>query len=417
MGGFKRTISVLPLLLVFQLILASVAECRMSIGAGQTMPSPVEFANGKNALGIPFRVIDNNMFLNVLVGDSAEAELAFDSGFPMNGVILYDSLLSYRLGLTFVGEVPLGGGGEDIAKAKIAVGGLVSLPGVTFSDQRVLVMTNSSDYGHWPGDGIIGGTVLNSCIAEIDYEKSVINLYEKNSFDTSNAGEVIDLSFSQGIPVVDAVVTQYDGAETPVGLLFDTGADVPFALYSNAGLEFEPPPDAFECYISEGIAGDVYGYWGRVKAIRLGSYVMEDPLVAYPTEGFEIVIATLGQNGFFGLVAQSRFTVTFDYPGSRMYVRPNSRFADPFEFNMAGLVLRTTRDGVKKVYDIIPRSPADAAKLKVGDLILAVDGKDVTSIGFREFEKLLTRENHQVGLTVERAGQRFDVSLKLRRII
>ena len=366
------------LVLLSLIALIGVTGCRSNssgVATGPLPPSEARFETGTSAEGIPFRTIDNNMYLTIRVNDSVEVEVAFDSGFPLNGVLIIDSAIGDRLGLRYVGSTPLGGAGDESSTADVAVGATIAFPGVSFQNQQVLVVRDTQKYRKWLAGGIIGGTVLNSCVVEMDHEKSVLNIYGNDSFDSQAAGEAFHLSFSQGIPVVKATIEDHGSTRQQVSLLVDTGADVPFSFHSNDGLELQPPQNAPRSYVSEGIKGDVYGQWARINAVHIGPYTMDNCIVVYPTEGFDDVVATLGQNGFFGLDAQRRFTLTFDYRHSRMYLKPNSLFRVPFEFNMAGLVLRTLRSGHKEVADVLPDSPGYLAGIRKGDRIIAVEGQ------------------------------------------
>lgn len=385
--------------------------------SGSFPPSEVHFEKGINFCSLPFRIIDNNMFITIKINDSVEVEVAFDSGFPLNGIIIIDSVISNKLGLQYAGSVPLGGAGDESLLADIAGGATISLPGVSFKNQQVLVVRKTQRYEKWLASGIIGGTFLNTCVVEIDHEKSIINIYESNSFKTQTAGKAFDIAFSQGIPIMDAFVKQQGNPPKKIKMLVDTGADVPFSLYSNGGLEFMPPPESPFSYISEGIKGDIHGHWARINAISFDSITMDNCIVAYPTRGFDDVVATLGQNGFFGLDAQRRFTITFDYPHSRIFLKPNSHFNVPFEFNMAGLVLRTLPDSSVEVIDVLPNSPGSKAGIKKGDLIVALNGRNTSSISYIEREQLFTRNNQLIQISINRDGHIIDFKLTLRRII
>jgi hypothetical protein len=417
LSSIRRDVSSVVLLL-FGLVGIVICQSNSSSAAASPLPpSAARFETGTRAVGIPFRVIDNNMYLTIRVNDSVEVEVAFDSGFPLNGVLIIDSAIGDRLGLKYVASTPLGGAGDESSIADVAVGATIALPGVSFKNQQVLVVRNTQRYKKWLAGGIIGGTVLNSCVVEVDHEKSVLNVYENSSFDSHAAGETFDLAFSQGVPVVKATIEDNGNTYSQVSLLVDTGADVPFSLYSNDGLELRPPANAPRSYISEGIKGDVYGQWSRIDAIRLGSLTMDNCIVAYPTEGFGDVVATLGQNGFFGLDAQRRFTLTFDYRHSRMYLKPNALFKMPFEFNMAGLILRTLRSGLKEVADVLPGSPGHLAGIKRGDRVIAVEGLPTSSLSASEFERLFIQENRSLTISTKRDSSINEAKLILKRMI
>ena len=384
---------------------------------GAQPASAVHFEIGSSACNIPFRIVDNAMYVTIRINESNDVLAAFDSGLPLNGVLVIDSAAASKLGLVYVGRVGLGGAGDETAVADLAVDATVSLPGVTFKGQQVLVARDTKRYDKWLPSAIIGGTMLNSCVVQIDHEKSLLHIYKSGSFDSLTAGERFEIAFSQGIPVIDAKLEHKGNHPVRVRLLVDTGADVPFALHSCEGLGVQPPPDALTWYISEGIKGDVYGQWARIDAIHIGSFRLDSCLVAYPTAGFEDVRTLLGQNGFLGLEGQRRFTLTFDYPHSRIYLKPNSWYGSPFEFNMAGLVLRTLRSGAWEVMDVIPNAPGSLAGIRKGDSIVAVDGRSCSSIEFAEREHMFAQKNVPLRLSVKRGGMILDTSLILVRII
>ncbi len=408
------------LVLLSLFVLIAIVGCRSETAGVATTPLPpseVRFTSGTSAEGIPFRVIDNNMYLTIRINDSVEVEAAFDSGFPLNGVLIIDSALGDRLGLQYVGSTPLAGAGDESSIADVAIGATVSLPGVSFHGQQVLVVRNTQRYEAWLADGIVGGTILNSCVVQIDHEKSVLNIYGSGSFDPAAAGEVFDVTFSQGIPVVTAAVETGNGARSRVRLLVDTGADVPFSFHSSNGSGLQPPQGAPKSFIAEGITGEIFGRWSRMNAIHLGPFTMTDCIVVYPTEGFEDVVVTLGQNGFFGLEAQRRFTLTFDYRRQRMYLKQNSLYGVPFEFNMAGLLLRTLPDGHREVMDVLPDSPGHLAGIKKGDRIAAINDRPIGTISSSESERLFTLEGRSLLLSIERDGSIVDAKVTLRRLI
>jgi len=386
--------------------------------AKQPGRSYVQFDHSNNALQIPFKIVDQAIIVSARVNDSIELNLALDTGFPINGAILFDRELGEKLGLEYVGQTPLGGGGTNTVKtANIAVGGMLSLPGVRFSNQQLLVVNESEEFKHWPVDGIMGKTIFDSCVAEIDYEDLVLNICDRSAFDFGRAGESFDLTFSLGIPVVEAAVTLDGTKNIPMKLIVDTGADVAMALYANPDKNIRAPQRVIQGFISEGIAGDVLGMRGRVAALRIGSLMLNKVITAFPTEGMSEVVATLGQDGFFGNVALQRFHVVFDYVGKRMYLKPNKDYSKPFEFNMAGLLLRTRSDGYKEVYDVIKDSPGDLQDIRKGDLIVAVNGRDILTYNSAELDRLFLQESANIELTIKRNSHRSNRKLTLRRII
>jgi predicted aspartyl protease len=154
---------------------------------GAQPASQVHFEIGSSACNIPFRIVDNTMHVTIRINDSIDVLAAFDSGFPLNGVLVIDSAVASKLGLVYIGSVGLGGAGDETAVADIAVGATVSLPGVTFKGQQVLVARDTRNYEKWLPSAIIGNDELlrgaDRC------EKSRLHVYKNGSFIPS-AGEI-----------------------------------------------------------------------------------------------------------------------------------------------------------------------------------------------------------------------------------
>ncbi|HEY8573655.1 aspartyl protease family protein [Phenylobacterium sp.] len=76
-----------------------------------------------------------------------------------------------------------------------------------------------------------------------------------------------------------------------------------------------------------------------------------------------------------GLEILSRFEVTIDFPGERLWLRPIPGAAErPFRKNRAGLSVAPAMDHIR-VTHVAAGSPAQAAGWRVGDRIVAVNGQ------------------------------------------
>ena len=78
-----------------------------------------------------------------------------------------------------------------------------------------------------------------------------------------------------------------------------------------------------------------------------------------------------------------------------------------------GTLLQNTAEGEIEIVRVFPNSPAEAAGVHVGDVILAVDGNAVTGVDGRSYLEAVRRmrggENTQVTLTVRRNGERIAI--------
>lgn len=78
-----------------------------------------------------------------------------------------------------------------------------------------------------------------------------------------------------------------------------------------------------------------------------------------------------------------------------------------------GTLLQNTADGEILVVRVYPDTPAEAAGLRVGDCLVAVDGSPISGEDGRSYNEAINRirgeDGTQVVLTVLRGGRRFDI--------
>jgi S1-C subfamily serine protease len=101
----------------------------------------------------------------------------------------------------------------------------------------------------------------------------------------------------------------------------------------------------------------------------------------------------------------------------RMFLVPNAYFRRPLPFNMAGLVLEQDRDDIYFVRYVVENSPAGENGLKEGDKITAINGLDTRKYPCLQVLDIFNAAGKKVNLTLERGGERFEKTLKLRRLI
>ncbi len=102
--------------------------------------------------------------------------------------------------------------------------------------------------------------------------------------------------------------------------------------------------------------------------------------------------------GRIGLGVLSRFRVLVDFPGNRLFLIPGpGTTTQPFARDRLGLSMLQQGDKLSVVL-VHPNSPAEAAGVKTGDQIIAIDGKAASSWGYDERRTL---EDGPAGTRVE----------------
>jgi S1-C subfamily serine protease len=139
-------------------------------------------------------------------------------------------------------------------------------------------------------------------------------------------------------------------------------------------------------------------------------------LLSTATKGAD---ADPSQSGNIGGGILKRFVVTLDYGHNTMYLKPVTQaVSDLDSFDRSGLWINRNAGGYT-VVDVTKGGPSDEAGLKVGDAIVAVDGKPATSIPLYETRARLRNDapGTVVKFTVKRGGETKDVSVTLKDLI
>jgi predicted metalloprotease with PDZ domain len=124
-------------------------------------------------------------------------------------------------------------------------------------------------------------------------------------------------------------------------------------------------------------------------------------------------------DGTVGFGFLKNFNVTVDYKRRRVWLE---KWHEPVENEVIGDV------GISAGYDkehrrtvvalVAPKSPAEEAGVKEGDLVLGVGTVDIVSQGFRQMRKLLEGPvDSEVSLALSRGGQLRRVKLRRRALI
>jgi len=239
-------------------------------------------------------------------------------------------------------------------------------------------------------------------------------------------------------------------------LLVDTGSSDAIWLFQDLEKGLEVPEKNFEELLGKGLSGDIHGLRTKIKAFRIGDYQLIETKAAFPyRESFAHIINLKDRNGSVGGEVLKRFNMVVDYKNERLYLKKNSYYKDPFQYNMAGIdiqhngvrlireriadvngkvksdersalgnvqILMEQRTRLSLVPEIVVSgiragSPADEAGLQQGDIILAVNGKQVHEYKLQEvLEMLNEREGKRVRVRIERYNRELSFSFILKDV-
>jgi hypothetical protein len=371
-------------------------------------------AGGAKQTTFPFHLYNNHIYADVSVNGKGPYQFIFDTG----GVNLVTPPLAAELGLKSEGDMQGNGGGAGHMDVGITKVSSLQLGGATVKDQvfAVLPLNTMAYIDGVPMPGMVGFETFRRFVTRIDYGTDRITLIRPDAFDPKGAGVAIPINFDGN--TIEAHAT-YDGV--PGTFTIDTGARSALMLntpFVATHAQFAKYSDAPEAVSGWGIGGPTKSHIIRGKALVLGDQTIAAPVVLLSTD-------TKGDNasnvmsGNIGGGVLKRFVVTLDYEHSVMYLKPvNVAVSDLDSFDRSGLWINNSDAGYT-VVDITKGGPSDIAGLKVGDTILAVNGKPATATPLYEMRSELRNEapGTVVKFTVKRGSETKDIPVTLRDLI
>jgi hypothetical protein len=266
--------------------------------------------------------------------------------------------------------------------------------------------------------GTVGFPIFSKYVVEIDYAARVLRLHEPQSFQYEGRGERLPLDLSKRVPVVNAQLVGRHGEALPARFLLDLGTAGYGALLTkpfvdrHSSILNEPP--FIERPIGAGVGGAAHGRITMVSALGVAGLTVRKPIVALPSNA----------RGFFGLdwvdgtvgaPILSRTRLIMDYPHAQVIIEPRESWDAPFEYDLSGLTLCAQAPAFELVTidDVTAESPADAAGLKLGDIVRSVDGRLVSGASLEWIAERLTVPEARYAFRVERNGELVDLELKL----
>jgi len=377
-------------------------------------PPPPDFAiaEGKTSTTVPFELLNNHIYVEVKLNGKGPFRMLCDTG----GANIVTPTLARELDLKAEGALQGRGVGEkseDVGLVKMQSLGV----GEAILSNQVFAVFPVETFSAVEGikiNGLIGYEVFRRFVARVDYEHHLITLTVPSAFAYQGDGTTVPFQFNAHIPQVDGAI---DGIEGKFDI--DTGSRSsltvlgPFAEKHDLATHYGAKLEAVTGW---GVGGAARGLVTRVKVLRLGKVEVRDPVteLSLQKKGSFINPYVAGNVGAGVL---KRFNITFDYQHQQLILERNANFDKPDVFDRSGMWLNQA-DETFEVMDVVAGGPAAAAGLKIGDRILAIDGRPAGQLSLPAVRQQFRSEpGTKLHLAIQSGEQKRDVELVLRNLV
>jgi PDZ domain/Aspartyl protease len=375
-----------------------------------TPPAGWAIVNGAASSTVPFRLLNNHVYVEARVNGKGPYTFIVDTG--------GHTLLSSRI-VTEVGLAPIGRSVESGAGEGHSTSGFVHFDEIAIGDVRLRDQTGFATEVYDKSiegiavDGMVGYELLRRLVTTIDYGRRTITFTDPARFDPgSSLGVAVPFFFYDHLPYVAGAI-----GDLPARFDIDTGSraelDVtsPFVAAHDLRTRF---PNGTSAVTGWGVGGPSHDYVFRLASLTLGT-VEVDHVAAGLSSDKGGSISDPSYDANVGSALLKRFVVTFDYTHRVLYLlRIQPTPPDIGTFDRSGLWINAKAAGYE-VVDVASGSAGAKAGMAVGDVITAIDGKPVEAEQLSDTRLRLRSDppGTTLRLTVRRGGELRPVTLTL----
>ena len=379
-------------------------------------------ADGKKRVEIPIEIQNNLIVVPVILNDVLPLKFIVDTG--VRTAILTQKAFSDILQLPYNRKYSISGpGGEKLIDAYVTNNVSIALPGVTGRGHALLVL--EEDYlelRNFLGTdvhGILGYELFSRFIVKIDYSKKIMTLTLPEKFRAGKKFQELPMLIEDTKPFVLTSLNLSASNSMTAKLLVDTGASHGLMLEPSSDERIVVPNNTVSTVIGRGLGGIITGKTGRIESLKLGSYTLDRVLANFPDPNsyMDTLKSTLTfRHGTIGGEILSRFSIIFNYPQGKIYLKKNAMFKKKFNLNLSGIDLKAKGSTLNtfEISEVRQESPAAKAGVLPGDLLLSINGFQTESLVLNEINSFLSQKpGKKISLVVERNKIRYQLSFQL----
>lgn len=365
------------------------------------------FPKGRDSTTVSFEMKGNLIYLPVSIGGDSRLWL-LDSGSSMSVI---DTTYARDQGLLRKGEIK-GHGFGRLFNLGFAAISEYRLADIRFQQQKVYTLEGLQENSYEPQIfGILGYDFLSRFVVEIDFDKESITFHEPESFTYQGAGRRVEAPLKYRTFTLPVKVDNMHTGPWSVDLgAHQSSLHYPFAkdngLLGRDGVQT----------VSRGAAGYSFGILNEFSCMEVGDFHLDKQLLVVPKKSGSGATAFGEVDGNLGISTLRNFHIYLHYPKQQIILEKGENYNRRFPRDRSGMLIGMSTAGLPMVSYIDESGPAYEAGMRVGDILLEMNGTQLNE----ESSILRLREvmRGSIGTTVEvkvlRDTREIDINVVLR---
>lgn len=399
-----------PLLVVLFIFALNDSFCQQQI-LGFSLPPDI------NRVEIPIEIHNNLAVVPVVLNNTLPLKFIVDTG--VRTAILTEKIYSDILNLSYSRKYTISGaGGQKLVDAYLTNNVTFDMPGVHGQGHSMLVL--DQDYLELKNSmgtevhGILGYELFSRFVVTVNYETKRLILERPDTFKPRKSFQVLPITVEDTKPFIRVPLAMTDSAKLIAKLLVDSGASHGIFLEIDSDSAVQVPKKNIDAVLGRGLGGIIIGKIGRVRQLSLGSYQLPNLIANFPIDYIPKDSTQENnkkhRNGSIGGDLLSRFTVVFDFPHEKIYLKKNGSFNKKFYYNLSGLTIRAKGARLRdfEISDVRKDTNAEKCGLQAGDRLLIVNGIDLSELELNNVNSLFNRKpGKKIKLIIMRNGEKL----------
>ncbi len=376
-------------------------------------------------LRIPFRYVQSFIIIEVKLENVIPVRLIFDTGAEHN--LLFDKAHTDLISQAYLREIKILGSDLSVEIPALLTDTLrINIDGKLEKKTQFISLKESNYYlSQIIGervDGILSAKIFSDKVFEIDYKKAQINIYENRPSDKKlSQYQECKIHVYKNKPYVfsDLSISNSDSVYN-MNFLLDTGAGLGVLVYKDEQSTLQIPDKILPGRLGTGIGGIIEGYTSRSKFLHFCTTRYEDVVSNFQrVSGRFYETESKYKQGLIGNQILDNYKVIFDYATEKMYLK-RSKEKTQYIYDRSGISIIAGGPYFDQYYvaHIVPGSPADLARIQVGDRVKGVNGIPVVFLSLNKIHKRLSKPNKQkISLKLSRNGKKIKRTVFLKDLI